>query len=524
LENPNILPKENRRYLPSYLGARQQGRRAAYIFPQLLKKDLTRSAHFATAAGSHQRAMMQLKFYSRWPFYQHLQRLIDVLILVSGMVIARGLGHHQAAALLSGPLFACLIIVLAQIFLERSGSYSQATMVKFSRQIQALLTGMSMTVLAGVGVSLIDGFRGRDNIVAAGLALGLCLGLMIGARLLISVVINQLLARGYLRERIALVGASERAARIARHLAQQPSHDIMLVGLFDDRRARPAAPLEGCALLGTTDDLVAEARKRHFDRIIVTLPWTAEQRLRVLLNKLRAVPCAIDLCPTNIIWDFGNSDVRRVGGIPLVAIANRQVGTETELVKWIEDAVVASLLLVLLGPLMLAIALLIKLDSPGPVIFRQRRLGFNNRVFEIFKFRSMGANESARGDVRQATPNDPRITRVGRFLRRSSLDELPQIFNVLRGEMSVVGPRPLAVQHNVEFASLVDDYFARHNFKPGITGWAQIHGLRGLTDTPEKIRARAEYDIHYVENWSLLLDVKILLWSTVRVWFQRTAV
>jgi Undecaprenyl-phosphate glucose phosphotransferase len=489
------------------------------------KKDLTRSAYFAAAPGSHPRPTGELKIYFRWPFYQHLQRLIDILILLSGVVIARSLGHHPAGSLLGSALFALLFIVSAQIFLERNGSYSRPTMLKFSRQIGALLKGMSMTVLACVGVSLVDGFRGGDDSIAAVLALGLCLGFMIEVRLLISFVIGQLLARGGLRERTALVGASERAARIVRQLAQQPNYEIMLIGLFDDWQVLPAKPVEGCPLLGTTDDLIAEARKGHFDRIIITLPWwTGEQRLSGLLNKLRTVPCAIDLCPSNIIWDFGNSDVRRLDGIPLVAIANRQIGTHAGLVKRIEDMIVASLLLVLFGPLMLGIALAVKLDSSGPVIFRQQRLGFNNRVFEILKFRSMRSNEAARAEVRQATSKDPRITRVGRVLRRLSFDELPQLINVLRGEMSVVGPRPHAVQHNVEFASVVEDYFVRHNFKPGITGWAQIHGLRGLTDTPEKIRARAEYDIHYVENWSLMLDVRILLWSVACVWFQRTAV
>jgi putative colanic acid biosynthesis UDP-glucose lipid carrier transferase len=179
--------------------------------------------------------------------------------------------------------------------------------------------------------------------------------------------------------------------------------------------------------------------------------------------------------------------------------------------------------LVVFAPLLLAIALAIRLDGPGPVLFRQKRYGFANNEFTVFKFRTMRHRPAEEPDVPQARRQDPRITRVGAFLRRTSLDELPQLINVLRGDMSLVGPRPHAVAHNVQYAQIIDDYLSRHRVKPGITGWAQINGLRGETDTPEKMRARVEHDLYYIDNWSLMLDIKILLLTPLRGFVNKNA-
>jgi putative colanic acid biosynthesis UDP-glucose lipid carrier transferase len=192
-------------------------------------------------------------------------------------------------------------------------------------------------------------------------------------------------------------------------------------------------------------------------------------------------------------------------------------------VKRLEDLIISSIILLLISPLLALIALAIKLDSKGPVIFKQRRHGFNNQVFEVYKFRSMTVADSASTQVVQATRDDVRVTRIGKFLRRSSLDELPQLFNVLLGHMSIVGPRPHAVQHNIEYGAIISEYFARHNVKPGITGWAQINGLRGETDTVDKMHRRVQFDLHYIEHGSLLLDLKIIIMTSLAVWFQANA-
>jgi Undecaprenyl-phosphate glucose phosphotransferase len=238
---------------------------------------------------------------------------------------------------------------------------------------------------------------------------------------------------------------------------------------------------------------------------------------------MRTVPVRIDLVPNNVVWQFPAMNMERLGGVPVVTIANSRVDEQMGIVKRLEDLVISTLLLIGASPIFLLIALLTKLDSKGPVIFKQRRHGFNNQIFEVYKFRSMTVAACADVNVEQVRRNDSRVTRFGKFLRSSSLDELPQLFNVLLGQMSIVGPRPHAVQHNREYGAIISEYYARHNVKPGITGWAQVNGLRGETDTVEKMHRRVEYDLHYIEHWSLLLDLKIILKTVFVVWFHHNA-
>jgi putative colanic acid biosynthesis UDP-glucose lipid carrier transferase len=210
-----------------------------------------------------------------------------------------------------------------------------------------------------------------------------------------------------------------------------------------------------------------------------------------------------------------NRGVRHLGGVPLLSVSEPPISGWDLLTKGAEDRVLAVLITIILMPVMLVIAVWIKFDSAGPVIFGQRRYGFNNNEFTVFKFRTMADDPSYSDGARQATRNDPRVTRVGAFLRRHSLDELPQLINVLKGEMSLVGPRPHAVVHNEQYAQLIDGYLGRHKVKPGITGWAQVNGLRGETDTLEKMEARVQHDLFYVDHWSLLFDLRILLLTFV---------
>ena len=247
-----------------------------------------------------------------------------------------------------------------------------------------------------------------------------------------------------------------------------------------------------------------------------------------LMAKLRTAPTDITLAPDHVAYRLIDRRVHQFAGLPMITVAERPLGGWSYFVKAIEDRVLAVIAMILFLPAMLVISLLIRLDSPGPALFRQPRYGFNNNIFNVYKFRTMYqgpppglaapppegqaiAGEAAGiGGLAQATRQDPRVTRIGRFLRRTSLDELPQIFNVLRGEMSMVGPRPHAIAHNEEFAKIIDQYMGRHRVKPGITGWAQINGLRGETDTPEKMERRVQADLYYIENWSIWLDMRIL--------------
>ena len=225
--------------------------------------------------------------------------------------------------------------------------------------------------------------------------------------------------------------------------------------------------------------------------------------------RLRVLPVQIHVCPGRITYELDKSEVVDLGGIPMLKILARPLEKGGWLIKQIEDLLVAGMIVLLISPLLLLIAIAIKLDSRGPVIYTQKRGGFNSRTFNMYKFRTMRHDPGA--PLVQAKPKDPRITRVGSFLRKHSLDELPQFFNVLKGDMSIVGPRPHALQHDEEFSKIISQYIARLRVRPGITGWAQINGFRGLTDTPEKLMKRLEYDLYYIDHWSLWFDLRIIL-------------
>lgn len=326
-----------------------------------------------------------------------------------------------------------------------------------------------------------------------------------------------------LMESIVIVGANEHAEKMIATILSTPNCGVNILGVFDDRILRPLPPSLCPQLLGSTDKLLSYIRRNRVDRVVVALPWIATDRINELLKKLRTVPVRIDLVPNDVVWQFPAMNMERMGGVPVLTIANAKIEMQGGLAKRIEDLIISASLLILAAPIMLLIALVVKLDSKGPALFKQRRHGFNNQIFEVYKFRSMTMADSVNTEISQATRNDPRITRVGKFLRRSSLDELPQLFNVLLGHMSVVGPRPHAVQHNIEYGSIIAEYFARHNVKPGITGWAQVNGLRGETNTSEKMHLRVDADLYYIEHWSLLLDMKIILMTAITVWFQEAA-
>ena len=265
--------------------------------------------------------------------------------------------------------------------------------------------------------------------------------------------------------------------------------------------------------LGSIDDLIDFSRSSRIDCIIMTLPVTAEDRLLHILYRLWVLPVDIRLSAYGQKLRYRPRAYSYIGNLPCLDMFDRPLGEWGPLLKAITDKVFASIALVLFSPILAAVALAVKLESKGPVLFKQKRFGFNNELIEIYKFRSMHTNMSDIDASKLVTKDDPRVTRVGRFIRRTSLDELPQFFNVLKGDLSLVGPRPHATKAKAGdflYENVVDGYFARHKVKPGITGWAQVNGWRGETDTAEKIERRVEHDLYYIENWSLTFDLYIL--------------
>ena len=346
-------------------------------------------------------------------------------------------------------------------------------------------------------------------------------GLILALRLAAARLIRRWARNGRMERRAVIVGGGSVAEGLIREIEQQPYNDIRICGIFDDRDDVRSPPVvAGYPKLGNTDELVEFARLAHIDLMIVTLPITAEARVLAMLRKLWVLPIDIRLSAHSNHLRFRPRAYSYIGAVPMLDVFDRPINDWDKVAKRAFDIVFSLLGIIVFSPIMLATAIAIKLDSPGPVLFKQKRHGFNNEVIEVFKFRSMYTDQcdpTARNPVQRG---DPRVTRVGRFIRRTSIDELPQFFNSLRGSLSLVGPRPHAIAaeaHNRLFDEVVDGYFARHRVKPGVTGWAQINGWRGELDTEEKIRKRVEFDLYYIENWSLWFDLKILFLTPVRL-------
>jgi Undecaprenyl-phosphate glucose phosphotransferase len=340
---------------------------------------------------------------------------------------------------------------------------------------------------------------------------------LVAFRGIVGVKIRAWSKAGLLERRAVLVGGGAPAERLIRALEAEPDRDVRIYGIFDDRKNdRSPAVVAGYPKLGTIAELVTFARKARIDLLIVTIPITAEKRVLELLQQLWVLPVDIRLSMQAASLRFRPHTYSYVGSVPFLDIADKPITDWNYVAKWLFDRVLGALILLLAMPVMAIIAIAIRLDSKGPVLFRQKRYGFNNEIIDVYKFRSMYADKTDHKAAKQVTRGDPRVTRVGRFIRKTSLDELPQLFNVVfRGNLSLVGPRPHAVEGRMAtsqlFEQVVDGYFARHRVKPGITGWAQVNGLRGETDTEEKIQQRVEYDFYYIENWSVLFDLYILM-------------
>jgi Undecaprenyl-phosphate glucose phosphotransferase len=321
---------------------------------------------------------------------------------------------------------------------------------------------------------------------------------------------------GRLTRRTVIVGGGDPGAGVIAELRRQKDSGVEIIGLFDDRGDdRSSADCAGERKLGTVDQLVEFGRRTRVDLVIFSLPISAESRILQMLKKLWVLPLDIRLAAHANKLQFRPRSYSYIGSVPVLDVLDRPIADWDVVMKWLFDKIIGSLILLLALPAMAIIAIAIKLDSRGPVLFKQRRYGFNNDLIEVYKFRSMYVDKTDASANKLVTKDDPRVTRVGRIIRKASLDELPQLFNVVfKGNLSLVGPRPHAVNAKAEarlYDEAVDGYFARHRVKPGITGWAQINGWRGETDTHEKIQKRVEHDLYYIENWSVLLDLNILL-------------
>jgi Undecaprenyl-phosphate glucose phosphotransferase len=428
--------------------------------------------------------------------------------LAAGWVgLAEALTNHYTITILAAALTGVVVS-------ERAGLYGVASLRSPLRHLWRI----AMAWLSALGL-LVGGLfllKVGDEFSRGWLMLWLGGGLAstFAVRVAARTVIRRLSDAGRLNRRAVVFGAGEAGGELVARLEADQDSDVRIAGVFDDRGTdRSPDSLAGYPMLGNVDQLVAFCRTNDIDLLILSLPVTAERRLLEILKKLWVLPVDIRLAAHASALRFGPRAYSHVGSVPLLDILDRPLGEWDQFVKTVFDRTVAALAIMALAPVMALVALAVRLDSKGPALFRQKRLGFNNELIEVWKFRSMYVEQSDATASRLVTKGDPRVTRVGRIIRKTSLDELPQLFNVLTGTLSLVGPRPHALHAKAAdrlYHEVADGYFARHKVKPGITGLAQIRGWRGETDTEEKLKGRIAADLEYIESWSLLLDVYIL--------------
>jgi Undecaprenyl-phosphate glucose phosphotransferase len=388
------------------------------------------------------------------------------------------------------------------------------------RQLTLMISSWAFVFLLFIGVSFFAKLGGEISRVWLSTFFLGGLAALVGQRLALRTLVRRWARQGRLDRRTIIVGSDHNGEELVRALKAQSDSDIDVLGVFEDRNDTRA--LETCAgspKLGKVDDIVEFARRTRVDLVLFALPISAESRILEMLKKLWVLPVDIRLSAHTNKLRFRPRSYSYLGKVPTLDVFEAPITDWDLVMKWLFDHLVGGLILVLALPVMAVVALAIKLDSPGPVLFRQKRFGFNNERIDVLKFRSLYHHQADPDASKMVTKDDPRVTRVGRFIRKTSLDELPQLFNVVfKSNLSLVGPRPHAVQGKLQsrlFDEAVDGYFARHRVKPGITGWAQINGWRGEIDNEEKIQKRVEFDLYYIENWSVLFDTYILLRTPV---------
>jgi Undecaprenyl-phosphate glucose phosphotransferase len=442
-----------------------------------------------------------------------------VVVLAASLLAATFLPEAIRAALWSPALLGIVMSGVVLFAMQRTWAYTVAALGNLVRQSAKVGGAVLAAFAALVATVYLTGFEAsvpRQFLVSW---LGLTFVGMAATRVALSWQIGRWMQAGRLTRRAVIVGGGRPAEELIKQLRRSKTAGIQVCGVFDDRaKDRSDDPVDRYRVLGSFDEMSDFCRAESIDLIIVTLPSTAEERILHLMKKLWILPIDVRISAHQSKLRLRPRAYSYIGDIPFLAVFDKPLSDWGWAVKEVEDRVIAAILIVLLSPVMLAVAIAVKYTSKGPVLFKQKRHGFNNQLVEVYKFRSMFTDMCDPGATKLVTKGDPRVTPVGRFIRKTSLDELPQFFNVLKGELSLVGPRPHATACRAGerlYNEVVDGYYARHRMKPGITGLAQINGWRGETDTEEKIQRRVECDIQYIDNWSIWMDLYILAMTPI---------
>lgn len=448
-----------------------------------------------------------------------MMALADMALIVIAAIIAKYiyidgvLGVQGNDAMYALPALFCA--VLSFVLMRKCRLYESFTSGNIHIRIGGLFSALCLAFLLLIFAGYIFkiSFHYSRIWIFSWFLLSFCF--ILAERLFARNFVSRLAHLGLFRKKVAIIGADDIGQELFDTLSENYK-EVSVLGLYSDQEK------EKTDKVGSLDELISFGQENEIDQVIIALPMSEDDRIAQIVAKLQVLPIDVQLCPARTSFRVPLKGIDYLGNVELFLVNKKPIEGWGYLFKSIADYILGAIAMVIFAPVFLVIAAAIKLDSPGPILFSQRRHGYNHQVIHVLKFRTMAVMED--GDqVRQAQKNDSRVTRVGRFLRKTSLDELPQLYNVLRGEMSLVGPRPHALVHNQYYSEMLERYANRHKVKPGITGWAQINGYRGPTDNPDDMRKRAELDLYYIDNWSLWMDFKILVATPLFGFVNRNA-
>jgi len=451
-----------------------------------------------------------------------IQRLVDGLLITGVYFAANHLhgGHWHTEQLLAATLAVFMFLIYAEMY----GLYKSWRTSPQHHEIRALISVWAMVVASLLMLAFVtktSGTLSRLVMMVWFVAIPLVLGAL---RISIRAVLNQVRRNGANTHSVAIIGNNAIGRRLIRHFETTPWAGLVVKGFFDVRHPKtPSVEVDGETYsVNPIDALLQQARSGEIDSVYIALPFSRGSVIEEVVSQLADTTASVFVVPDSFTSVLVNARWIDFGGMPMLSVHETPFFGLFGLLKRVEDIVLSSLILLLISPLMLGIALAVKATSVGPILFKQRRYGLNGSEVEVWKFRSMTVCEDG-ANILQATKGDKRVTSLGAFLRKTSLDELPQFINVLQGSMSVVGPRPHAVTHNEQYRQLIKGYMLRHKVKPGITGWAQVNGWRGETDTLDKMKKRVEFDMEYIQNWTLWFDLKIVFLTVIHGFVGKNA-
>lgn len=453
-------------------------------------------------------------------FFSQLIDLVIIPLFLWGGLILMG-DDFSALSLVSGGLIAS---VFFQFMANVRGLYLSMRGESIRSEINKSLKYWFVSFLLAAVIIYVFTPEGHDIKGLLALWFIVVSIYFIFSRLLLRSFLRFIRSRGFNQRKVIIVGAGEVGTLLANNICECTEFGLTIKGFYDNdcEKKYVNAKEQSLDILGDLNDLINPEAIQGVDRVYITLSMEQMPYIQKLVSFLANSTCSVIYVPDVFSFDLLNSRMGHLNGIPTISIYDTPMEGANLMVKRIEDIVLATLILVLISPLMILIAIAIKLTTPGPIFFKQNRYGVDGKLIEVWKFRSMTVMDNG-DNIVQATKGDSRITKLGAFLRQTSLDEFPQFFNVLQGDMSIVGPRPHAIAHNEEYRTLIGGYMLRHKVKPGITGWAQINGWRGETDTLDKMQKRIEFDLHYISHWSLYWDIKIIIKTIFKGFVDKNA-